>query len=189
MAVVSGDKVSGKDVAELFNSVVIDGILDGVYHAGNIPMDGIYQCIPTDILGTLSSIPRAKDVGPSGTACDAMQLYNELVRFTTALTRVGSFTWVRTYNTNGNIAIQNQMSGRALFSSAYVRSLATVSDDHGIKSENGIKAFDIQTLLSKLIDAWEKSDRYVHNARLDLCHSVCHVVCHSDCDCYCQCYK
>lgn len=189
MAVASEHPVTGKDVAKLFNEVVIDEILDGIYHADNVPMDDIYQCVPTEMLGTLSSIERPEDLGPSGTGCDAMVLYNELVRLTTILTRVGHFTWVRTYNTNGVIAIQNQMEGDVLLNSSYVRTLATVDPDHTVKSEAPIQAFSISSLFGKLIDAWAASDRHSEDFRLDLCHSVCHVVCYSNCNCDCNCYK
>lgn len=189
MAVQAENIVKQSDVAKLFNDVIVETILKDAYHSGNIPMDEQYQCIPTDILGNIDSVERAGDIGPAETTISASSLYNELVRLTTALTRVGTFTWVRTYNTNGNIEIQNEMSGKALFNTSYIRSLAAVNSDHGIVAESIVRVFNINTLLSNLLAAWENTERYEHNERLDLCHSVCHVVCYSDCYCNSSCYK
>ena len=189
MALRVDGRITDSDIADAFNTTVIDTILAGAYHADNIPMDGSYQCIPSNRLGTLSSVQRAQNLGPAETVVNAQNLYNELVRLTTLMTRVGTFTWIRTYNTDGVISITGQKSGKALFNTSAVMSLATVSGSHNVKAENIISVVGLNTLLSNLLTAWQNSPHPSSDERLDLCHSRCHSDCYSDCNCNSSCYK
>lgn len=170
-----------------FISQVKNTILSGVNHSGNVPMDGSYEMVPASILGALSSVPNPS-VGVKDGAISASQIYNNLVEVTRILTRVGTWTYTRTYNTNGNISVQHSGSGRALFNSNYIKSLPAVANG-GVALDGIISIRSINTLFANLLAAWRSANKHNNVKRVDLCHSRCHSNCHSDCHSKSSCYK
>lgn len=162
-------------------------ILNGANHSGNVPMDGSYEMVPSSILAALSSVPDPS-VGFKDGPISASQIYNNLVEVTRILTRVGTWSYTRTYRTNTTVEVQASGSGKALFNSSYIRTLPSVANA-GVAVDSVMSVSSLNRFLANLLSAWNSANKYHHVTQLDLCHSDCHNVCHSNCYSKSACYK
>jgi hypothetical protein len=150
-------------------------------------MDGSYEMVPSNILAPLSSVS-SPSVGVTGNVINALTIYNNLVAVTNDLTRVGTWTYIRTYNDNGSVTTQRQANGKALYTSAYKKTITNPANAD-VASGKTIKVSSLNQLFANLLSAWNATAKYVNNKRVDLCHSNCHSNCHSDCHSNSTCYK
>lgn len=187
MAISSNSPIIPSEINSGFSNAVIATILSGAYDINNVPRDGIYECIQSSRLGNRNSIP-TPNVGSSGEIISAAKLYNDLVSITTVLTRVGTFSYVRTYQYNYTTTTVFSASGKALFTADYIRSLAAVSNPD-ISTDKVISANNINVLFANLLTAWNNTSKHHNVITNATCHSDCHSDCYSDCYSDCDCYK
>lgn len=187
MAIATGSAITPADITNGFVSAVKDVILANAYDINNVPMDGQTHCIEPERLGNKNHLP-TPSVGVSGGPMIASQLYDNLCYVTTVLTRVGTFSYVRTYQYDNDRRVEFQLSGKALFTDAYARSLASVTNP-GVASGQVISAAGLNSLFVNLLDAWNRTSKHHNNKENHCCHSNCHNDCYSDCHGNCNCYK
>ena len=187
MAIVSKNIININDINTEFTQKVINTILSDAYDINNVPMDGSYYCIEPDKLGNKDSLP-TPNVGSPNTLVSAINIYNNLVSLTTVLTRVGTFSYIRTYQVNSSIQTQYSLSGKALFNTSYIKSLPAVPSDTIAKGKV-INSADINTLFANLLAAWNTAAKHHNTVSTNLCHTNCHSNCHSDCHSNGGCYK
>lgn len=189
MALSTDQIINPSDIVSGFTASVVNSILSGAYHTGNPPMEGGRQCVPTYMMDHINNLPRTTSVGSTNTIVTASTIYYSLMSIVANLTRVGTFSWVRTFNTEGVISVVGSMGGKVVFAPGYAVSLATTSDG-GVVTNNIISTSAINALFSNLYSAWSRSNRPTYNGRQDDCHVQCHTNCHQNChgNCNSQCY-
>lgn len=187
MAINSKEIVAINDITNGFTNTVMNVILANAYDINNVPMDGSYYCIEPDRLGNIQNLPKP-NIGAKNTLVSAINIYNNLVALTTVLTRVGTFSYVRTYGVNSSRRTDYTLSGKALFNASYVKTLANVPND-GVLSDKVITSADINTLFANLLSSWSNTAKHHNSISNNLCHSNCHNNCHSDCNNDSDCYK
>jgi len=187
MAITTNDIITIDDIHNGFTELVMNTILENAYDIDNVPMDGSYYCIQPDRLGSKASLP-TPNAGLKGTGISAINLYNNLVALTTVLTRVGTFSYVRTYQINRTVHTQFTLSGKALFTESYIKTLSAVTNDD-VVSGKVISSAGINNLFANLLAAWTNTEKHHNEITNNLCHSNCHSNCHSDCHVNSSCYK
>lgn len=187
MAINTGSVITPSDISNGFVAAVKNVILANAYDVNNIPMDGQTHCIEPDRLGNKNNLPEPS-IGIPGAPISASQLYDNLCYVTTVLTRVGTFSYLRTYQYDDTRVPQFQLSGKALFNDSYTRTLAPVTNP-GIYGGQVISAAGLNSLFANLLDAWNRTSKHHNNKEHHHCHSNCHNDCYSDCHGNCNCYK
>lgn len=194
MAMNQGNQIQTSSIIEKFTNDVKNTILSGAYHAGNIPYCQGYQCVPTAMLGNVDSIQSPEGVGTAGNKITASQVYTALIDVTTALTRVGSFSFVRRiqyrdqYGSSG-YRITGQLSGKALFSDEYIKTLNPV-EHNDLDASKPVTVKVINDLIAACLTAWQGTVRHNYTYTDDYCHENCHSNCHYNChsNCHHICY-
>lgn len=183
------NKVLKNDIVSSFVSDVKDVILRGVYHSGRIPVCRGYVCVPSYMLGNLSSIGSPTNAGTTGNIVSASTIYNALVDVTRTLTRVGTFSFSVLLQTDSGYLNMGSLSGSALFSASYIRTLPTVANG-GVTSKGSISARSLNSLISNCLAAYNSASKYHHSSSYKYCHSSCHSNCHQNCydNCHTDCY-
>ena len=200
MPILPKSQIKPNEIINEFNQVVVNTILTDVYDINNPPMDEIYYCVEQEKLGDKNSIT-IPNIGLKGSLIIASDLYNALVAVTTALTRVGTFSYVRTYresrtvysltvegesHVEENISTVKEASGTAFFTEEYVKNLASFSDADVVKKAL-IKATGIHTLIGNLLTAWENTTKHHNELTVESCHTDCNCYtgsCYSETNCY-----
>jgi len=151
MAVAVGNAINVADIANLFNSTVIANITSGAHHLNNPPMDGSYFCVPSNMMDDINNLP-TPSFGVSGGKITASSIATALINVTQNLTRVGTFSYVRTYRTLREIrsrydpllqstyrgygvgyvitntnTVRAQKNGKVIFTNSYVRQLGSTT--------------------------------------------------------------
>lgn len=189
----AGAKISVSSILNDFNSTVIQAIKANAYHSGRLPTEGGYQCIPSSMLDNINNI-QMPYIGSTGSEITANTIYSNLVALTANLTRMGTFSWVRRYKSTDRYGvvtytIRGTLSGKAFFTSSYVRTLNAVGRADVLPGSR-ITAQGMNTLMSNLINSWHGTSKYHYAYTQEECHNQCHSNCHSDChnSCHGSCY-
>lgn len=190
VALQTDNIVTPQDIITGFTTTVVNTILSGIYHLGNLPMEGGFQCVPTNLMDHINNLSTIPNVGSVDTEVNALMIYNSLVAIVTNLTRVGTFAWTRYSQSDAGLTLVGSKNGKVLFNTSQIRSLATVNSNHNVAVDNIIIASGLNTLLSNLLTAWTNTVKYSYTNSTTQCHSSCHNDCYSDChgDCNSSCY-
>ena len=213
MAIRTGDIPSVSDFINGYITNVYNPIINGAYHSANVPKDGIYNMIQPERLGNLNLVKSNIDnnlskIGTSGGIINASILAKLMIECTRILTKVGTWSYVRSYKTtipehygydedygystlipeHEETTVQRSASGKALFSDSYIKSLIrNPSTNVTPTSANLISATGLNSFYADLLSIWQSTSRHANSIVLDLCHGDCHSDCHDDChsdDCY-----
>lgn len=179
--------ISIEDINDEFVSNIMNTILQGACDVNSVPKDGIYNCIQPERLGNKNNLPKAQ-FAVKGEIVSAVNLYNNLVALTTVLTRVGTYSYVRTFKYQDQIVEEYRTSGKALFNDSYIRQLKEVRNE-SMKPQSILSANSIKDLFTELLNSWRDTSKHHNEITNELCHSNCHVDCHSDCHSDSVCYK
>lgn len=189
----AGAKISVSSILNDFNITVLQAIKADAYHSGRLPTEGGYQCIPPSMLDNIDTI-QLPYIGSTGSKVTATVIYNNLVSLTANLTRMGTFSWVRRYKSTDRYGvvtyeIRGTLSGKAFFTTAYVRSLNAVGTADVLPGSR-ITAHGMNTLMANLINSWRNSSKYHYSYTCEECHNQCHNNCHNSChnSCHGACY-
>ena len=202
MALSTNEIINSNEIIDNFTSLVVNTILNDAYDINNVPMDtdGVHSCINRNDLGDKNTV-EIPHFGSTDNIINAKMLYDALVAITTTLTRVGTFSYVRTYRTSRIVCstteegvretvestnIMYQTSGTAFFSEKYVKKLASFNDADVVEDAI-IKATGIKTLFSNLMNAWNRTTKHRSIITINECHSDCNCYtgsCYSSSNCY-----
>lgn len=188
MGYASNNNITTGDICNAFTNQVYDVILNGAADINNVPRDGGYVCIQTARLGNKNTLPRPSIPAAGGDTINALQIYENLVSITTVLTRVGTWSYLRTYGVNKGTRVDCQRSGKALFNESYIRTLIK-PDNTTVLTNQVISIAGLNALFAALLRAWNGTNKHHNNIHHSFCHSNCHSDCHSDCHNDCNCYK
>lgn len=212
MAIGSNNVISLDDIINGYITNVYNPIINGAYHSGNIPTESIYNCIEPERLGNLSNLSSTinktlNNVGTKGGTITASALANMMIECTRLLTRVGTWSYVRTYRTSNSryktyeyddegdescyghfewheksdtTSTVSSKSGKALFSDEYIKTLARTPN---YKPASGavITASTLNSFFADLLSVWNSTSKYRNSVVINSCHSVCYNACYSDC--------
>lgn len=188
MGYVSGNAITTGDICNAFTNQVYNVILNGAVDINSVPMDGGYVCIQSNRLGNKNTLPKPTIPAVSGNAINALQIYQNLVSITTVLTRVGTWSYLRTYGVNKGTRTDCSKSGKALYNESYIRTLKNPNNTTVLSGQT-ISIAGLNSLFSDLMRAWNSTDKHHNSIHVSLCHSNCHSDCYSDCHNDCNCYK
>ena len=207
-----GDTIKRVDIINKFNTAVVNKITKDTYDLVNPPMDDIYQCVPSDMLDNLDNIT-VSEIGLIGQKISASTLVNALIETTKNLTRVGTFTYARTYHSSripteegvfyeGKYYNKNETiyditetvatkSGKVLFKADKIRNLSSTPTSTGITAGSIISIANINSFCSSCLSAWNNTSKYEYSYTNPTCHDSCHSNCHGNCygDCHGSCYS
>lgn len=209
MSLNVGSVIERVDLINVFNSVVVSTIKANAYDLNNPPMEGSNQCVKSAMMDSLSNLP-TPEVGVVNGRISASSLVSALIDTTRNLTRVGTFSWVRTMHESHTVLSQYDRSGytygtvlydryynvatksgKVVFNSSYIRNLKTAPSSGNVVAGNPIKITDINTLCQACLTAWKNTSKYNYSYTMSDCHSSCHSNCHSSChsSCHSACYS
>lgn len=188
MGYASNNNITSGDICDAFTNQVYNVILNGAVDVNSVPRDGGYVCIQTERLGNKNTLPRPSIPAKSGNTINALQIYENLVSITTILTRVGTWSYLRTYGVNNGRRTDCQRSGKALFNESYIRTLSR-PNNFTVLTNRVISISGLNALFAALLSAYNNTDKHHNSIHHALCHSNCHSNCHSDCHNDCNCYK
>lgn len=205
-----GNAIQRADLINVFNLVVVTAIKANAYDRTNPPMESSYQCVPSSMMDDINNLP-TPSVGVVNGKISAATLANALISTTQNLTRVGTFTYVRTlheshtvksqYDQNKNqgytygkviydrVVTQATKSGKVVFTNDYARQLGIIN--HSIVSGTAITISGINALCQACLNAWNATSKYNYAWTNATCHSDCHNNCHTSChsSCHGSCYS
>lgn len=193
MAISTGSLPKVDDMVNGFIVNVWNPITANAYHSGNVPTESGYNMIQPERLGNLTNTKNKIDnklrtIGSTGKQMNSTKLYNVTVECTKLLTKVGTWSYTRTYNTDGTLTVQHTASGKAMFSDAYIKSLGASPNRDLIKAHDIVSANKLNSFYASLLNAWQQTSRHSNVVRNDLCHTQCHSNCHDNCHSN-SCYK
>ena len=198
MSLVANTDITPAILRTKFQEAVVNNILAGSFHAGNIPMCRGNQCVPVDIMDHLDNVNRVPVIGDKANVISANFLLNGLIALTRNLTRVGTFTytiWMRVSDTrtgnSGSLSYHDGLSGKVLFTPAFIRTQFTnPSDVAGTTIGSTISAANLNTLFANIYQHWMNTSKHHHTGSTQICHSSCHSNCHSSChsNCHSNCH-
>lgn len=167
MALIQGSDITTEAIIERFQSTVVEPILAGAYHAGNIPTCRGYQCVPTSRMDHLDNVNTIPDVGQEGDVVSATVVLNGLIALVRNLTRVGSFTFTINHRHSESAAsylddptIQSLMADCSAAAAACTSRASYVTSQLGTYPTNDS---EYQTLYAKLQTAQSKLDKGIEN--------------------------
>lgn len=183
MALTIGNVIITNDIINNFVSQVKNVILNGANHKSNIPYLQNYQCVPTNVLGDINSVPNpsVNDIGGTNNSINALKIYNSLVEVTHILTRVGTWSFNLYLSTDSGKRLVGSTNGTALFETSYIKTLNPEVDLSGVIKDNVISVDSINKLLDSCLTSWENTSRHHEYNEVTYCHSSCHSDCHNDC--------
>mgnify|MGYP004553391571 CR=1 FL=1 len=192
-------------IIERFTQNVINRILNGAAHAGNIPYsyNTNMNIIKPEYLGSLNSIP-TPIIGSKNSTINANTIYKGLIDITRYLLRVGTYTYSESKIVTGKWPhgapsnCYKTISGKALFSDSFAANGAENSGrklgdldtaevspsplQSPVVSTQIITASELIELMNRCYDAWNANNKPHYNAgHHTFCHSSCHSNCHSKC--------
>lgn len=188
-------------VGYIFTQNVIKSILNGnvLSSEQNIasPITGNYV-VPFNILDSKYNVPYFYP-GHAGTIASAAEVYNELIRMTRWLLKVGTYSYSEYRQTDGGSDNHWSSSGAAIFTDSYAASqigninsaaLTPMPGNGGVVNTGVMSVQSINNLAANCLSSWGSSRRpsyaYTHVYCHSSCHNSCHDSCHSDCNCYCH---
>lgn len=193
------EKISSNSAGKVVNVDLIDKIITGsVLSRENVAISptGNYV-VPANILDYKSNVP-SFSLGAPDSVANGLTVYNELMRLTRWLLKVGTYSY-REYRTCTGFSFSSDSewstSGAALFTDAYTVSqigninnavLSPVPNNGGVLATQIISVDSIRQLVVNCFNSWRTSRRPNYSNTHSYCHNSCHNNCHSDChsNCY-----
>ena len=179
----------------VFNTNVINAVKANTYHLNNIPTCVGYQCVPSNIMDRLDSLPTLHEVGVVDGKIEAKSVVDAMVDVTRNLTRVGTFSYVvrmRTTDRYGQTGYRTlgSASGKVIFTADYIRELNPPVNPGNVVVDQPITIASINALCAACLSSWNSTSKYHYSNTLTLCHESCHSNCHQDChrSCKSDCY-
>ena len=190
MALVTGSIVNKEDVINKFKANIIDIITSDAYSDSNIPqITGQAGTVPAVVQADLGGVNEIKNISLDSGIINGTTVYNIMIAVMKNCSRVRNFTSNLYFETNGNKALENTITGKAIFKSTlttvpsgYTRNkdgslLVNPNVTNNISGKTG-NMDRLDALCYAMLEAWRSAskDQLVYNYYS--CHSSCHSACH-----------
>ena len=190
MALVTGSIVDKEDIINKFKANIIDIVTSNAYSNSDIPQitgqAGTFSAVVQADLGGVNEI---KNISLDNGIISGTTVYNIMIAVMKNCSRVRNFTSNLYFETNGNKALENTITGKAIFKSTlttvpsgYTRNkdgslLVNPNVTNNISGKTG-NLDRLDALCYAMLEAWKvaSKDQLVYNYYS--CHSSCHSACH-----------
>ena len=190
MALVTGSIVDKEDIINKFKANIIDIVTSNAYSNSDIPQitgqAGTFSAVVQADLGGVNEI---KNISLDSGIINGTTVYNIMIAVMKNCSRVRNFTSNLYFETNGNKALENTITGKAIFKSTlttvpsgYTRNkdgslLVNPNVTNNISGKTG-NLDRLDALCYAMLEAWKTAskDQLVYNYYS--CHSSCHSACH-----------
>ena len=193
------EKINSNSAGKVVNVDLIDKIItNSVLSRENVAISpsGNYV-VPASILDYKSNVP-AFSLGTTNTIASGATVYNELIRLTRWLLKIGTYSYSE-YRTCSGFPFSSDSewssNGAALFTDDYTISqigsisdapLSPVPNNGGVLETHLMSVDSIRQLVLNCFNSWSTSNRPRYTNTHTYCHNSCHNNCHNDChdNCY-----
>ena len=190
MALVTGSIVNKEDIINKFKANIIDIVTSNAYSNSNIPrINGQAGTFSAVVQADLGGVNEIQNISLDSGIISGTTVYNIMIAVMKNCSRVRNFTSNLYFETNGNKALENTITGKAIFKSTlttvpsgYTRNkdgslLVNPNVTNNISGKTG-NLDRLDALCYAMLEAWKSAskDQLVYNYYS--CHSSCHSACH-----------